>query len=657
MAASHADPAAAPAGAAVPLFRRWYMLAILVALPFALYARSFGFALLEIDDSVYFLTNPTLHDGAAAGLHDLWTKPFFHDYSPITQLTIWLDRALSSSAVDFSGARIQQLLWLGLGTLALFQIARRLSGREDLAWVVALLYCLHPVVCESALWLGERKNLVSAALSWWAIERHIAWRQGAGRGALLGELALLPLALLAKPHAVIIPAVIAAYELILGTAGWRSRLCAVLPSALAAAAFLLVSLRVFGLYQGASQRLGGSLPAAVLCDGAILDRYLVHALLPYRLSFYYHVVEDLRRWPELLICWMLLAAAVAASIVVARQRRLVIFLWCAAIGSLLPVINLMPLPLPMSDHYLHWALPWLLLIAGLLVAERLCIPQGPDAAPRDPGQPRAQAPAPGWARPALLLGCGSVLFMLLTTAARIPDFRSAEAINHAATREQPDSAIAWGELCFLEATRPAPDFQQASEDGLIALRCDDARRIFLHALVNCAILGTMECQRREGVEAADRLLNRTLAVLTPGYPPFVRGMVLLLRGDDHGAVAVLEPLYTPMLRDAARALRPLCRAGTLQPWDLPPGPTFTHLGEDDLNTRADFNIEFQSLGTLARAYQGAGDLESAFDLAALLVNINPKYGAAVRIYRDICLQLGLQQAVARVDRELLAAGR
>jgi hypothetical protein len=139
---------------------------LLFLLPFLLYGQSLGYGLLGLDDQLYYQQNGALHGGSWAGLIDLWRSTALSDYAPISQLTLWLDLALSDGH-SWWFARLHGLAWMGAGTLALHALALRLGAGRGVAAAVALLYALHPVCAQSALWLAERKNLVCLALSLW----------------------------------------------------------------------------------------------------------------------------------------------------------------------------------------------------------------------------------------------------------------------------------------------------------------------------------------------------------------------------------------------------------------------------------------------------------------------------------------------------------
>jgi len=612
------------------------MYALLVLAPCLLYCSSIGLNLLHLDDAEYYLDNPSLHHGAMAGLRDVWTTVYFSDYFPVTQLTVWLDLAIGHGD-SFVFARIQQLAWLGLGTLAIVQVMFRISGRPGLSYAIGLLYCLHPVTSESILWLAERKNLVGLALSWWCFYHHIAWRQD--RRARSGWLAAIfcALALLAKVHAVMIPAVLATFEMFYGSAAWKNRILAVLPSALLTVIFIIISIRIVrpDIVDGPHAH---SLPGSLFCDGAILLRYLVHACVPQHLAMFYQAIEDPGRWVILSACWIAVIAFVATTLAVTRERRLLMFAWMAAAMALMPALNLSYQAQTMSDHYLQWGLPFLLLIVCQLAGELLH-----RARPLERDVP---------ARYVLV---GYAILLSLISWSRISEFSSFRSAMMVGIRHEPNCGTNWAGYCLalVDADHPSPsDVQEAGRAGLIALRCADRNHILLRPYVYSLIYGTCECQKAEGSQAADALLAQDLPEVAP-IAPYVLGMISLLEKNYAQAQLALEKDYSPELRAAAQAIARLCRDGHHQPWDVPPCIDLTSSQGDTLQSRIGLGFHVQGYATLALAYRLNGDLESSFALSALLVNLSPHNTAGLLLYRESCHRLGLEDSVRRVDQEIL----
>ena len=104
-------------------------------------------------------------------------------------------------------------------------------------------------------------------------------------------------------------------------------------------------------------------------SGPVALRYLAHTVWPAHLAFYYGVTPltpaSLAGWGA----WLLAAVVIVTSILVSRERRCIACGWLLGFAALLPALNLIAQPIPMTDHYQHWALPgWILALTLLIVA-------------------------------------------------------------------------------------------------------------------------------------------------------------------------------------------------------------------------------------------------------------------------------------------------
>ncbi len=605
---------------------------LLILLPFLLYWPSLGFGLLGIDDKLYYLQNDALHGGSWSGLIDLWRSTALSDYAPVAQLTLWLDLALSDGH-SWWFARLHALAWMGAGTLGVHALLLRIGAGRGVAAAVALLYAVHPVCAQSALWLAERKSLVAFALSIWCIERYVAAvREGAGwrSGALAWALGIL--ALLSKPHAVALPLMLAAYELTLGSGTWRARLVRLLPPAAVAGAFVAVSLLLIRDDLGRTH-LGGSLPGALLLDGGILCRYLAHTLLPTALALCYAVAEDPPAMAAAAGCWLLLALLVALSLLPARPRRLIAFAWLLAFAALAPALNIATQLAPMTDHYHQWAQPGLLLIPCLLAAEAL-----------------SRLPPGAGRRAGRLATLGAALYAGALAFAHLPEFASKERLAAAAVRKQPDSAIGWSlhAYCLTIANPPAARVP-AGEAALRAFACVDEDRIYGEERLLALIEGAVLLRQRGQLAEAEALTERQCQLLAGGASgrdaAQARAQIALRGGRADQAIALLAPYFTPLLAAAGHELRARCRDGAQLPDAVPPliagGEAITR----DRIAAYHEQVASQRLQwSLASAYFQGGEVEKAFDVAAVLVNRYPQERPGRTLLAAIYRQLGLPAA-------------
>jgi|GEM_PF-3224865 tetratricopeptide (TPR) repeat protein len=608
----------------------------LVLLPIALYSESFGFGLLGLDDRIYYLDNDALHGGAWRGIASLWSSTVLWDYTPICQLTLWLDLAIGGTH-SWWFARLHELVWMGIGTLGVHALVLRVGARPGIALAVALLYAVHPVCAQSALWLAERKSLVSLALSLWCVVCYItAVRHGGGWRAGAAAWILGVLALFAKPHAIALPAMLAAYELVLGSGPWLSRaLRLVLPS-LVVVAFVATSLLYLrdDLHRS---YLGGSLGRALLLDGGILCRYLAHTLLPTDLTIYY-AIDESRSAGAALGSWAAVLGIAAVTLLPAATRRLVAFAWLFSLAALAPALNLVPQLAAMTDHYHQWALPGLLLIPCLLI----------DAGLRrlDPAGPR---------RALIVTLAGAAIYTASLSLARVPEFSSMPLFAAAAVRRQPDSAINWSLLAYArtEGTEPAKR-APAGEAALRAFSCPDADRIFdgerLAILIEAAVLLHQRGLDREADELCQREYARLPGGGTGEDAALAHAQISMRTGYPQQAVQTLAPFFSQVQIQAASELRRLCRDGMRLPdmipalleWSGAPASRADHA----VHKQQYIRLRLQCC--LAVAYLESGQAEKAFDVAALLVNLHPDDRPARLALAAIYRALGLADAASRL---------
>lgn len=607
----------------------WHEIAILFSIPFLINIQSLGFDLLYVDDFTYF-THPSLHGGKAQGLVDIWRTTILSDYSPVTQLTIWLDVAIFGTK-HWWGARLHEIAWFGIGVLALFAIAIRLTKRRDLAFFTALLYALHPVCAQSNLWLAERKNLVALALSLWALERYIAARQREtpreARGPALAAFAITAFAMLAKPHAVATVAMMAAYEMSLARGALWKRAAWLAPFAAVCFGFVIASLRLVRTDLN-RELLGGSVATAALGDGPILLRYLWNTFIPTGLTLYYAVDEPALRSLPHYAAWAVVLAVVGFSVFAARQRALLLFCWMFALAGLGPALNLVPQLAPMTDHYHQWALPGLLLGLVVLLHERLHF--------------RAESPAH---RGGVLLAGGLALFWGILSFARVSEFTTFLTFFDAAAIKEPHSAMNWGIYCNALRAHDDPRVNAlAGVAGEKALKCKDANRL-IDAVRIAAIQEAALYYHRKGRDAeAWALARKECAVLVdPQESRNIQAEIALRLNMPKEALALLAQDWNELCQKAAAALRKKCRDGKKLPHHFPPLIQFNGGDAEEVDRSKD--LSRLGLVVLADAFIQSNDLERAWDAAAVVVNFDPAYIPARKKLAEVYLKLKIPGAL------------
>lgn len=424
-------------------------LAALVAAVLLLFAPTLGYGLLHgWDDNVY-VTNNVARLTFTPGNLAYW---FTHDcvlcYLPLTMLSYMADHALWG--LNAFGYRLQNLLWHGVATLALFAVLRLLRLRPLPAFLAALLWAVHPQRVESVVWVSERKDVLCAALYFGALALYLrAVAHGRRPWAALG---LFAGALLAKSMAISLPVALVALEVQAWVAArgvrwpdrtaWYAAARRVLPFALIALLFVPVPIHFQSI--PAEETTPGRQIAVAAHN---LLWYAAKSLLPGGLCPIYPRI-DLTGGLLALVgtAWLALAALLAAAW--RRWPAIVLGVVLPALlgyaAALAPVSGLVPLGyVDMSDRYGY--IPSAFLWALVASALQAVLANRPPAGRRPWHRlclPAVTALAVGYAATSLLYS-------------RL--WRDIETLTRSACRREPANVFALGQLGDILVDRGAFD--------------------------------------------------------------------------------------------------------------------------------------------------------------------------------------------------------
>lgn len=197
--------------AALPfgLTRKTLLLAgVLIVCVLVLYAPTLGDQFLNYDDDVYVTANAHVSKGLTS--ENLgWAFTSTSDaglWQPVTWVSHMLD--VSVFGMNPAGHHATSVVLHVVNVTLLFVVLSWMTGSAGLSLVVAALFAVHPLNVENVAWIAERKTLLSMmfTLLTFAAYGRYARRPSGGRYALV--LALFALALMAKPMAVTVPALL-----------------------------------------------------------------------------------------------------------------------------------------------------------------------------------------------------------------------------------------------------------------------------------------------------------------------------------------------------------------------------------------------------------------------------------------------------------------
>src|SRR5437870_2784810 len=216
--------------------------AVLVAASVAAFGRTAAHGFLFLDDRGFIAENQLIVDPSARHLVALWTRPLQDLYAPLTY-TLW-EVVSACFGVKACAFHATHFALHAINAWVVFAVIRRFVGGDDAALAGALLFAVHPVQTETVAWASETKDLLSALFSLVAIRQYLNFRDRDRLAAYLLASAAFACALLAKPSAVVTPALVLVLERGLRQNRWRTSLRWLLPWFLGAMAFALLTARV-----------------------------------------------------------------------------------------------------------------------------------------------------------------------------------------------------------------------------------------------------------------------------------------------------------------------------------------------------------------------------------------------------------------------------
>ncbi len=308
------------------------------------------------DDIFYLHHNPLMELPVGEAAQLMVRHSYFANWAPLHLAVLYAQWAAFGEVA--LGYRIVNVL-LHAATALLLAAAARRAGLSALgAGLAGALFLVHPVAAEPVCWINQSKTLLATALALLSLERWLAHLAAPSRGALAGAWAAGLLALLAKPAAVPLPAILALAAWTHGRAALGRRLLELAPLALAGLAVLALNLAAQSAEGGVVPRFGGSAQATARIAPWLLWRYLRLTLLPFDLVFGVHPAPA-QSWAEprvlLPLCGLVLLAGLAVWGVRRCPRRALGVGWFALM--VLPVLQLVPMANLFADRYLYVALP------------------------------------------------------------------------------------------------------------------------------------------------------------------------------------------------------------------------------------------------------------------------------------------------------------
>lgn len=193
----------APGGAKAPISGWWIALAV-VAVNLLVYGQVLWFEAIDgWDDYLYFFDHHLLHHWPEAGWSERLLTPEIGYPGPIPTLLYFLVHRLPEALVFPAAHGLNLLLHLvNLGLV--YVVGKRLLQSRRAAWVVAVLWSVHPLLAETIAWISNLKSVGMATAMLAALWVWMRFLEAPKTRYLVAAGVLLVVGLGFKPPAVVL---------------------------------------------------------------------------------------------------------------------------------------------------------------------------------------------------------------------------------------------------------------------------------------------------------------------------------------------------------------------------------------------------------------------------------------------------------------------
>jgi protein O-mannosyl-transferase len=323
-----------------------WVLPALIAINLFIYAQTRNHEFTQWDDPYYIGDNYEVSRGLTwQGICWAFTTGHEANWHPVTWISHMVDVQLFGMAPG--PHHLMSLLFHIANTLLLFWALFRMTAAVGSSAFVAGLFAAHPLHVESVAWVAERKDVLCAFFFLLAIWAYIAYARKTVFSRYLLVAALFGLALMSKPMAVTLPAILFLLDI------WPLGRLRLGPGQMPACMRLIrekVPLIVLALISSAVtiavQLHGGSvvkmdsIPLSGRVANALISyvTYLGNMLWPANLSAFYPYRSPSILW--IAVCFLALAGVSVLAVRSAVRHPHILVGWMWYLLMLVPVIGL-----------------------------------------------------------------------------------------------------------------------------------------------------------------------------------------------------------------------------------------------------------------------------------------------------------------------------
>lgn len=113
-----------------------------------------------IDDPQYVTENMLVQDFSLNKVAEIFTSNTYGHYQPLSVLSYIFDHAIWGN--NATGYHLTNILLHLINIILVFLLTRKLSQNNNVGFISALLFSIHPMHVESVAWISERKDVLYA---------------------------------------------------------------------------------------------------------------------------------------------------------------------------------------------------------------------------------------------------------------------------------------------------------------------------------------------------------------------------------------------------------------------------------------------------------------------------------------------------------------
>ena len=320
------------------------------------------------DENGYLVENPHVNEGLSiSGIAWAFTNLDNSNWVPL----VWLSHMIDIDLYGWQawGHHLTNILFHAANVVLLFVVLNRLTGRQWRSLFAAALFAVHPLRVESVVWISERKDVLSTFFGLLAIWTYVEFAKSGAKKFYCLTLIFFACSLMSKAMLVTFPFVLLLLDY------WplqRSKKKSALLIEKIPLFLMIIPASVVAYFAQKSSNELVLHPTWTMRSQTVIisyARYLEKMFWPTDLAVLYPYPNS---WP-LGVLILSIALLVVFSILffyLRKERPYMIIGWLWFLGTLVPVIGLVPLgEQSLANHYTYFPMIGILIIFVWGIAE------------------------------------------------------------------------------------------------------------------------------------------------------------------------------------------------------------------------------------------------------------------------------------------------